>query len=127
LTGLVGDPQIFTILKLKGQKQIFEIINLAGCKIDTKTKIDFKNLINSNLVYLIETEKKDRIFFIWDYQYPDCTTWFEIFKISEKTLKSIYAESVLVTEIKRGKTNEYISLTVISDCNSNEKEINVKI
>lgn len=127
LEDLVGDPQIFTIIKFKDEHKIIELKNVAGAKIDPKTKIDFENLIHSDLIYLIEYKKKEKIMFIWDFQYPDCSTLFEIYKITELGIKKVFSDEVVVKEIKSGKTDKSITLKVTKNCGEIEAEIEVKI
>jgi len=127
LQDLVGDPQIYSIVKFKDANRIIELKNVAGYKIDLSTKIGFKNLVNSDLVYLIENEFKEKILFIWDFQYPDCTTRFVIYKITDLGIEKIYADNIIVQEISRGSSANQLTITFFKDCDEIESHVTLDL
>ena len=98
LTDLIGDPQIYSDVEIKTQTSLTHLKNVNGYKIDLHTKINIKNELNSDLIFLGKT-KNHYFLLIWDYKYPDCTNWFSIYKLDNTKPQKIYSESVIVDSI----------------------------
>ena len=97
---LVGDPQIFSIVKINSPNGKQKIIkNIGGYLIDKKSNIQIKNLINSDKILVFKTDSLNSVFAIWDFQYPDCTSEFYMFQITD-SIKQLYKGNLKVTLLK---------------------------
>ena len=116
LSDLVGDPQLFTILKLKTQNQNIELRNIGGYKIDHDCKTELNQEIASDLLFVSEFNKKKKIILIWDYQYPDCSTMFEAFEFSNEGIKKIYSENAIIKDLS--KSNQKLIMNISLNCDT---------
>jgi hypothetical protein len=126
LTELVGDPQLYSIIKLKNNDVIFELKNIQGYKIDPKTKINLSNLVDSKLIFMTENKLKEKLIFVWDYQYPDCSNLFEIIKISKPKPTKIFSEDLLVKEISMNEEKTTLVISALKNCGELQREFQVK-
>jgi hypothetical protein len=129
LTDLIGDPQLYSILRIKlSTKQEFKLKNVSGSFIDSSSKIETGNKLNSKYIYLIDVSDKKKLFLIWDYKYPDCTNNFEIVELLENGFKIIFNEDFIVKRITMPKEKEMILIEGSSDCGETQetKSIDIK-
>lgn len=125
LADLEGEPQLFSIITIKGHESLIQLKNVAGYKIDFNTNIEFENLLSSDLVYLFENRELDKFLIIWDFQYPDCTNLVEIIKLSNHEATKVFSESILIKEIKSGEEGSLV-LTVEDSCTQLTSEVRIQ-
>ncbi|WP_162426482.1 hypothetical protein [Pontibacter pudoricolor] len=108
LEDLKGDPQLFTIMKVKlASNKEYVYKNVQGALIDKETKLKLQNRLQSDKLYIPETTGQNSLVFVWDYQYPDCTARLAIYQIdksgiSEKVNQDFYA--LEIAEMEKGKS-----------------------
>ncbi|MCR9152729.1 MAG: hypothetical protein NXI09_01350 [Bacteroidetes bacterium] len=120
---LIGDPQIFTIVKIKlSSGQSFVINDVAGYTLDVRTKKNFINRINSDKIYIPEFNNTENYMVIWDYQYPSCDAYISVFKIAKGDVNCVYRESFYISEIDDFNKDGKIDFKGETECDENVKE-----
>lgn len=127
LNELTGDPQFFSIVKFRSKSAVYELKNIQGYKIDPKTKINLQNQVVSDLIFLTENSNKEKLAFIWDYQYPDCSNLFEIIKFTKPKPIKILSEEILVKEISINEAKTVLIISALENCGETKKVIKVNV
>lgn len=125
---LIGDPQIFTILKIKisyDKDYIFH--NVDGYKIDSNTKLKFPNKINSDKIYIPDFNKKENYIIVWGYQYPSCDAEVSVYKIEKEKVENVFKQAFYISEIDDFDKNGLIDFKGKENCEESEKELTLTI
>jgi hypothetical protein len=128
LESLVGDPQLFSILDIRlfnGRRYILK--NIVGKNVDSLTRIKFRNRLKTNLIFIPELKTKETLFFIWDYQYPDCSAQFEIVKFDDNGFTKLYKKDVHVHQISAMNNDEILIIKGIEGCEGKLNTDTVKL
>lgn len=125
LNDLIGDPQLFTFVKLITAFQTVEIRNIGGFKIDQNSIIEFRNQIESEFIFIAKTKTNKTLAFIWDFQYPDCTNNFEIYSIGQNEIFRLFSENVIVKEIADSESENNLILIIDKNCGETTEKIEV--
>ncbi len=125
ITDLIGDPQIFTIIKIKlTSGKTFIINNVDGYTQDTRTKKNFPNRINSDKIYIPKLNNNNKTYLIiWDYQYPSCDAYVSIFKVEKDNVNQIYKKSFYISEIDDFNNDGKIDFKGTDSCSEDAKEV----
>jgi hypothetical protein len=100
LKGFVGDPQLYTILRIKlGNSNEYIFKNIGGELIDKQTSLKLSNRIQSDKLYIPNQVNEISYLFVWDYQYPDCTALLNIFTVDNAGIKQVYSDDFYAHEI----------------------------
>ena len=120
---LIGDPQLFTIVKIKlSSGQNFVINDVAGYTQDIRTKKNFPNRINSDKIYIPEFNNIENYMIIWDYQYPSCDAYISVFKVAQGDVNQVYCKSFYLSEIDDFNKDGKIDFKGKTECDENVKE-----
>lgn len=125
---LVGDPQIFTILKIKLATNNEHILhNLGGYKQDSTTFKKYLNRVKSELIYIPQFGDADSHIFIWDYQYPDCTAKIEIYTVSKSGVEKNYSGNLYASEIADFNDDGSIEMKGYNPCLEDNKQLIIPV
>ena len=125
---LVGDPHIFTIVKLKfASGNRFVIKDVAGYTMDVMTKKDFPNRIHSDKLYIPKFGNAVNYLIIWDYQYPGCDAIVSVFKVEKREVREVYKGSIYISEIGDFNEDGKIDLKGKTGCREYAKEKTVTL
>ena len=121
LKSLVGDPQIYTIIRIKlyNQKE-FVFKNVGGYTQDLKTIKEFPNRINSDKIYIPDFRNDESYLIFWDWQYPNCEAEVCVLKVAEDKIKKVFKENFYVSEINDFNHDGKIDFKGKSTCDENE-------
>ena len=100
LKDLKGEPQLFTIVRIKlaNQKE-YVLKDVQGRLIDKTSKLGLANRISSDKMYIPATKSGENLIFVWDYQYPDCSAKLAIYQFNRSDVSERFKEDFYVSEI----------------------------
>ncbi len=100
LKDLVGDPQLFTIVKIRmGDGKVYVFKDIGGYYLDKSVAVKYPNRIESNKLYIPSLSQRESGIFIWDFTYPDGTSNFQFLRIW-KGHAGLTSDNMIVTKIE---------------------------
>jgi hypothetical protein len=88
---------------------------------DAKTKKEFPNKLNSDIIYIPKFTNNENYLVIWDYQYPSCDAVVSVFKIHINEVNQVFKKSIYISHIGDFNKNGKLDFKGILSCEENEK------
>jgi hypothetical protein len=110
-------PQTFEHIKIKvADGNLYVVRCIDGYNIDTTTKINRNNLVNSDNIFVLEQTPDGIIMLVWDYFFPSCHGKFTIIQFHRGTFIFNEIEDRIISSVFLSGSGDTITVQGHTSC-----------